>query len=342
MAALTKTKRKMNPVTVRIFDINQHKVVCKFLDMCFSKVSTAAGIFSCIDDALQKHDIPWPNCLGFGVDSTSVNVGKHNSIMTRILSINPHVYFMGCPCYMAHNAAKHATDAFCRLLPSFDVEDLLVDVFFWFDYSSKHKNAYADFCRFVDLEYRRTLKFLSVRWLGLSTCLDCVLLQYPALRSYFLSSPDSDRSSKGRLTRLCKFFEREINEIHCFFLQACLPAFINFNLLLQREDPVFPLMHEAMVDLILILLGRVLKPDIVDVFHKQPAVAFAEHVSNVENQLNDVDIFLRFNVRGKLRMLLDDGTVSQTMANDFCRQLELFTCKGSYTHLNGFQLKIPS
>ena len=36
---------KMNPVTVRIFDINQHKVVTKFLDMCLSKSSTSAGIF---------------------------------------------------------------------------------------------------------------------------------------------------------------------------------------------------------------------------------------------------------------------------------------------------------
>jgi len=42
-------QQKMNPVTVRIFDINQYKVVCKFLDMCRSKNFTAAGIFSSIE-----------------------------------------------------------------------------------------------------------------------------------------------------------------------------------------------------------------------------------------------------------------------------------------------------
>lgn len=321
-------QQKMNPVTVRIFDINQHKVVCKFLDMCLSKESTADGIFSCIESALNKHSIPWTNCLGFGVDNTSVNVGKHNSIKTRALGKNTHIYFMGCPCHMAHNAAKHASDAFCRCLPSFDVEDFLVDVFFWFDYSSKRKNAYAEFCDFVDLEYRRILKFMSVRWLGLSTCLDRVFLQYPALRSYFLSAPDSDRSSKGRLARLCKFFECEMNEIHCLFLQACLPTFINFNLLLQREDPVFPLMHEAIVDMLLVLLSRVMKPECLSVFRAQPALPFSEHVENVENQLDDSHIFIGFNVRGKLRKLLDDGTISPKQHNDFLSAARAFHVQG--------------
>jgi len=201
-------QQKMNPVTVRIFDIKQHKVVCKFLDMCLSKDSTAAGIFSSIQSALDKYSISWKNCLEFGVDNTSVSVGKHNSIKTRALGEKPTHLLYGVPMpYGPYNAAKHASDAFYRCLPSFDVEDFLVDVFFWFDYSSKHKNAYAEFCHFVDLEYRRILKFMSVRWLGLSTCLDRVLLQYPALRSYFLSAPDSDRASKGRLARLCRFFE---------------------------------------------------------------------------------------------------------------------------------------
>jgi hypothetical protein len=318
----------MNPVTVRIFDINQHKVVCKFLDMCLCKESTAAGIFSSIESALEKHSIPWENCLGFGVDNTSVNVGKHNSIKTRAFSKNSHIYFMGCPCHMAHNAAKHASDAFCRCLSSFDIEDFLVDVFFWFDYSSKRKNAYAEFCQFVDLEYRRILKFMSVRWLGLSTCLDRVLLQYPALRSYFLSAPDSDRTSKSRLTRLCNFFECEMNEIHCLFLQASLPAFINFNLLLQREDPIFPLMHEAMVDLLLILLSRVMKPESIALFRAQPALAFAEQVKNMDNQLDDSHIFIGFNVRGKLRVLLDDGTISQKQQNDFLTAARAFHVQG--------------
>ena len=177
--------QKMNPVTVRIFDINQQKVVCKFLDMCPTKGSTAEAIFNSIDTALQKHELSWDKCIGFGVDNTSVNIGKNNSIMSRVLVQNNSIYFMGCPCHIAHNAACYASKAFCSDLKCFDVEEMLVDAYFWFDYSSKRKNAYSDFCQFVDLEYRQVLKFLSVRWLGMQTCLERVLKQFPALQSYF-------------------------------------------------------------------------------------------------------------------------------------------------------------
>ena len=44
----------MNPVTVRLFGINQHKVVTKFYDMCPSTSSTAVGIFTAINTAMMK------------------------------------------------------------------------------------------------------------------------------------------------------------------------------------------------------------------------------------------------------------------------------------------------
>ena len=35
---------KMNPITVRLYDLNSNKVVTRFVDMCTSSSSTAAGI----------------------------------------------------------------------------------------------------------------------------------------------------------------------------------------------------------------------------------------------------------------------------------------------------------
>ena len=103
---------KMNPVTVRLFDINQHKVVTKFLDMCLSKVSKAVGIFTSINNVFQKYDIPWENCVSLGVDNTSVNVDRHNSLIVESRKRNNNIFLMGCPSRTAHNAAKKATTAF--------------------------------------------------------------------------------------------------------------------------------------------------------------------------------------------------------------------------------------
>jgi len=60
-----------------------------------------------------------------------------------------------------------------------------------------------------------------------------------------------------------RIFFAQLRIIHCLFLQTCLPPFITFNLLRHREDPVFPVMYEAMIDLLVILFGRVLKPEVV-------------------------------------------------------------------------------
>ena len=73
---------------------------------------TAESIFAKMNDVFQRKDIPWANCVGIGVDNTSVNLGKSNSIMTRVLQQNPAAYFMGCPCHIVHNMAMKASGCF--------------------------------------------------------------------------------------------------------------------------------------------------------------------------------------------------------------------------------------
>ena len=74
----------MNPVKVPLFDFNQQKVVAQSLDMCLSTASIAKGIFNSIDDASVKNKFPWEKCISLGVNSTSVNICKHNSFETRV------------------------------------------------------------------------------------------------------------------------------------------------------------------------------------------------------------------------------------------------------------------
>ena len=79
--------QKMNPLTVRIFDYDDGVVSTKFLDMCLTSgmnAGTAEGIFNAVDTALHSRDIEWNHCIGLGMDNTSVNMGKHNSIKSRV------------------------------------------------------------------------------------------------------------------------------------------------------------------------------------------------------------------------------------------------------------------
>lgn len=131
---------KMNPMTVRLFDSDRGMVTTQLLDMCLTtgihlvlirgcyktvqtfmisisrqQSATAESIFTKMNHVMQSNHIPWANCVGAAVDNTSVNLGRRNSIMTRVLQQNPATYFMGCPCHIVHNTALKASESFTQV-----------------------------------------------------------------------------------------------------------------------------------------------------------------------------------------------------------------------------------
>ena len=176
---------KMNPLTVRIFDVNRGRVASQLLDMCLTHSGTAESIYTKIDDMLKRFGIGWEKCVAFSVDNTNTNVGSRNSIETRVLQENPATYFVGCPCHnMVHNTANRAAEAF-EAETKFDIEDILVDLFYWFDKSTNRKNELFQYCDFCDVRYKEVIKHVSTRWLSLEFAVQRTLQQYPALKSYF-------------------------------------------------------------------------------------------------------------------------------------------------------------
>ena len=153
--------------------------------MCATKgtdSATAAAIFNKIDEVVMSHNIPWSNCVGFGVDNTSVNVGIKNSIYTKVIQKNPVCYFMGCPCHLVHNVACRASSAFSGV-SGFDIEDMCVDVYYYFDKSTKRKSTLVQFAQFCDVKYCQVIKQVSTRWLSLEVAVKRSLQMYPALKS---------------------------------------------------------------------------------------------------------------------------------------------------------------
>ena len=148
---------KMNPLIVTIFYISRSNgVTTDFLDLCNIRQSAAQAIFDKIDDVLNSHNLPWNNCVGFSVDNTNVNVGVHNSVMSRVREKSPAVCFAGCPCHEVNNAAKKGGEEFSLLS-----DDFLVDLYFWFECSSTGKNKLEEFCLFTDIEYWEVLKHVT-------------------------------------------------------------------------------------------------------------------------------------------------------------------------------------
>ena len=72
----------------------------------------------------------------FCSDSASVMVGRYNSVLSRVLNVQPDVFSLGCTCHLAALCAA----AGLKALPA-SIDNLLIDIFYHFKHSSNERSA---------------------------------------------------------------------------------------------------------------------------------------------------------------------------------------------------------
>lgn len=308
---------KMNPISIRVFDEELSKVVTKFLHMCPSTDGQAQTLFSNIDSKLSELlDLsnPWGMCTALGLDNTSVNIGVRNSIKSRVLQRNKAIYVNGCPCHIIHNAAQKGGQSYSAS-SKFDTEEFLIDVYFWFEHSTKRKNTLRSFCEFCDQDYRNIIKHVSTRWLSLEIAIERCLKQFPSLKSYFLSSHEP----QARFTRLHVAFGDPMIEIHLLFFQSVLGIFTSANKFLQREEPLIHLLRPHLMSLFKKLLSRFVEPRAI------AAQVRDVHLVDFEsNQLGNEKLVIGFTTRQLLTRLLEDGSITNQQVTNFYSSVRIF------------------
>lgn len=306
---------KMNPITIRLYDINNKKIVTRFLDMCSSTSASAEGVYGVVEEKLMdllQCSNPWNFCTSVGVDNTSVNIGVRNSLKTRITRRNPSVFFNGCPCHIIHNAAQYAAEAFNSVC-GFDVEEFVVDIFYWFDKSTKRKNELRSYCMFCDQEYRAIIKHVSTRWLSLEIAVNRSLMQYPSLMSYFKSEDEPQQ----RFQRLNEVFNDPLTEVYLLFYQAVLPVFTHANKFLQREEPLIHVLQAWLERLIKNVLSKFVKPSVISEALNDGGKLSSVDFVDPENHVNNSKLVIGFMTKQKLDQLFNDGDIT-------CRQRDAF------------------
>ena len=102
---------KLIPLLVKLFDKDLGYFNVQPLDMFCSRSETAEILFENNPNALRSNQIDW-SCNGLSFDNTSVHLGRHNSIKTRVQEVNNSIYINDCPCHTVHNTANKGADMF--------------------------------------------------------------------------------------------------------------------------------------------------------------------------------------------------------------------------------------
>ena len=249
-------------------------------------------------------------------------MGIQNSIKSRIIAKSETCYTMGCPCQIIHNTAHQCSTA-CTSAAQFEIEDFCVDMFYYFDKSTKRKCALKACSEFWGQEYKQILKHINVWWLSVERAVERILKQYPGLHSYFLSedTPATGGNSEwgGRKTclRLKNAFKHPMTEIYPMFFSTVLPTFKTTNILLHLEDLYILLIHDALNCFLTNLVGRFI-----------PVCTFksADHlfIINLDNHKHPEDMYLGLLTKSTLNKLFEDGTISDRQKDKFLAGVHAF------------------
>ena len=215
-------------ILVKVLDSAVGDVVTRFLDMPVVNVGNAPNLFQALKDSLEKYGLDFSKAVAFMSDTTNVMKGKRSGVQKLIKDEIPTLYDVGCICHLANLTIK----AGLQELP-IDIDQLFVDIFYYFHHSSKRNQEFSDnWHSMFTSEPGVILKHCPTRWLSLLRCVDRYLKQIDGLVSYFLSCNEQTAKVISITERLQNPFTKPI--LH--FLMYVLPCMDRFNRLFQKSS----------------------------------------------------------------------------------------------------------
>ena len=160
---------------VRHFTSNGHFTTCLLEMPNINMGSDSQVMFQTCNSSLMRVSLSWKTCCTYSSDNTSSVIGKNKSLLKLIKDAQSElpqkVFDVGCPCHLAHLCAQKGAKA----LPM-QVDDFVIDLFYYFIRSMKRKATLRDYMEFKNTELKKIIKQVATRWLRLGKSLDRTLI----------------------------------------------------------------------------------------------------------------------------------------------------------------------
>ena len=128
-----------------------------FLDMPVVNTGTAEDLFWALKSSLEKHNLSFEKAVVFMSDTTNVMKGARSGVQKLIKNEIPTLYDVGCIWHLADLTVKAGLKALL-----FDIDQLFIDIFYYFHHSSKRKQQFVDlWCSICTTEPEAILEALS-------------------------------------------------------------------------------------------------------------------------------------------------------------------------------------
>lgn len=190
-------ENQIYPIVLRYYDKPAGRVLTRLISLkaCEGN-STGENIFNLLDAEVRKTS-EWRKCVAFCSDNANVMMGMNKGVAGFISRENPDLFITGCTCHLCHLAASKAASE----LKHASIEELLVDIYFYVDKSSKRSKMLLQFQEQCGVETLKILKHTSTRWLSLANSIERLLKIWEPLVLFFKQECSMTTSKRAKTSK---------------------------------------------------------------------------------------------------------------------------------------------
>lgn len=179
--ASNKKNIKLFPLVVQYFTA-KNGIQSKLIDFYENSNESADGMLHAIEKSIEQCKLSFSNISGLSADNTNANFGINHSLFTNIRDLVPDLIKGNCHAHIVHNCMKHAMNFL-----SYDIENIILKIYAHFSHSAVRREELKKFIESVYGDFHELKRHVGTRWLSLLPCIDTILLNWRAIRNYFVS-----------------------------------------------------------------------------------------------------------------------------------------------------------